>query len=121
MGFIMDGLDADAYDRTYSDRKLIARIVSYFRPRGRMMLLVTVMIVLGSLADTVLPLLLARGVDILANSRTMATISGLVAAILIAGVLSWGVQLRAPVVYRAGGGRRGAATAAGRLLLGAGA
>ena len=60
MGFIMDGLDADAYDRTYSDRKLIARIVSYFRPRGRMMLLVTVMIVLGSLADTVLPLLLAR-------------------------------------------------------------
>ena len=90
MGFIMDGLDADAYDRMYSDRKLIARIISYFRPRGRMMLLVTVMIVLGSLADTVLPLLLARGVDILANSRTMATISGLVAAILIAGVLSWG-------------------------------
>ncbi len=89
MGFIMDGLDADAYDRTYSDRKLIARILRYFRPRARIMLLVTVMIVLGSLADTVLPLLLARGVDILANSRTMATISGLVAAILIAGILSW--------------------------------
>ncbi|HEY7974944.1 MAG TPA: ABC transporter ATP-binding protein, partial [Ktedonobacterales bacterium] len=89
MGFLMDGLDADAYDRTYSDRKLIARILRYFRPRARIMLLVTVMIVLGSLADTVLPLLLARGVDILANSRTMATISGLVAAILIAGILSW--------------------------------
>ena len=89
MGFIMDGLDADAYDRTYSDRKLIARIISYFRPRGRMMLLVTVMIVLGSLADTVLPLLLARGVDILARSRTLATVGGLVAAILIAGALSW--------------------------------
>ena len=27
MGFIMDGLDAEAYDRTYSDRKLVARIV----------------------------------------------------------------------------------------------
>ena len=94
MGFLMDGLDADAYDRTYSDRKLIARILRYFRPRARTMLLVTVMIVLGSLADTVLPLLLARGVDILANSRTMATISGLVAAILIAGILSWSQLVR---------------------------
>ncbi len=25
MGFIMDGLDAEAYDRNYSDRQLIAR------------------------------------------------------------------------------------------------
>jgi len=89
MGFLMDGLDADAYDRTYSDRKLIARIVRYFRPRARMMLLVTAMIVLGSLADTVLPLLLAHGVDILTQSHTTATIAGLMAAILIAGILSW--------------------------------
>ena len=42
------------------------------------MLLVAVMIVLDSLADTVLPLLISRGVDVLANSRTLATISGLV-------------------------------------------
>jgi ABC-type multidrug transport system fused ATPase/permease subunit len=89
MGFLMDGLDADAYDRTYSDRKLIARIARYFRPRARMMLLVTAMIVLGSLADTVLPLLLAHGVDILTQSHTTATIAGLMAAILIAGILSW--------------------------------
>ena len=32
MGFIMDGLGAEAYDRNYSDRQLIARIIGYFRP-----------------------------------------------------------------------------------------
>ena len=32
MGFIMDGLDAEAYDRTYSDRQLLNRITRYFRP-----------------------------------------------------------------------------------------
>src|SRR5690348_10462871 len=40
MGFIMDGLDAEAYDRNYSDRQLIARIIGYFRPKLRIMLIV---------------------------------------------------------------------------------
>ena len=30
MGFILDGLDTESYDRTYSDRELIRRIVGYF-------------------------------------------------------------------------------------------
>ena len=33
MGFIMDGIDAEAYDRQYSDRQLMRRIGSYFRPQ----------------------------------------------------------------------------------------
>ena len=32
MGFIMDGLDTEAYDRTYSDTMLIRRIAGYFSP-----------------------------------------------------------------------------------------
>ena len=32
MGFIMDGLDAEAYDREYTDRQLLQRIIRYFRP-----------------------------------------------------------------------------------------
>ncbi len=40
MGFVMDGLDADAYDREYSDRALLRRIIRYFRPQLRPMLLV---------------------------------------------------------------------------------
>ena len=33
MGFIMDGLDAEEYDRTYTDRQLVGRISRYFRPK----------------------------------------------------------------------------------------
>ena len=39
MGFIMDGLAADAYDRQYSDRQLTTRIGTYFRPQARRMAL----------------------------------------------------------------------------------
>ena len=34
MGFIMDGLDGEAYDRQYNDRDLVRRIVGYFKPEG---------------------------------------------------------------------------------------
>ena len=35
MGFIMDGLDAEAYDRTYDDRRWCARILALLPPAGR--------------------------------------------------------------------------------------
>ena len=63
MGFVMDGLDADAYDREYSDRALLHRIVKYFRPQSRPMLLVAGAVFFGSLADTAVPILISRGID----------------------------------------------------------
>ena len=35
MGFIMDGLDAEEYDRSYSDGVLVKRIITYFRSQSR--------------------------------------------------------------------------------------
>src|SRR5258708_23150921 len=32
MGFILDGLETEAYDRHYSDYQLSSRILDYFRP-----------------------------------------------------------------------------------------
>ena len=89
MGFVMDGLEAESYDRTYGDRALVARILRYFRPRAGIMLLVAGAILAGSLMDTVLPVLIARGIDTLRTSRTLATAGWLVAAILASSVLSW--------------------------------
>jgi len=55
MGFILDGLDTEAYDRTYRDRDLLRRIVGYFRPyRGRMFL-VAAAISLNSIAPRPAP------------------------------------------------------------------
>jgi ABC-type multidrug transport system fused ATPase/permease subunit len=63
MGFLMDGLDAESYDRKYGDRYLFNRIAAYFRPHLRTMGIVAVAIVLTSLVDTSLPILISRGID----------------------------------------------------------
>src|SRR2546422_2003404 len=72
MGFVIDGLEADAYDRSYSDRDLLRRIVGYFRPALPAMLFVAAMVVLTSVMDTALPLAISRGIDALAR-HTLAT------------------------------------------------
>ncbi len=47
MGFF-SGLNAEKYDRQYTDRQLTARILEYFKPETRRFVWVTVwMIVLG--------------------------------------------------------------------------
>src|SRR5579859_5574687 len=89
MGFLMDGLVAEEYDRAYSDRHLVGRIAGYFRPQLKIMLGVAGLIVLNSLMDTALPLLLARGIDALSVVRRLDTVGLLVGAILGAGGLSW--------------------------------
>ena len=40
MGFILDGLESEPYDRSYRDRDLVARVASYFRPFGAQVALV---------------------------------------------------------------------------------
>jgi ABC-type multidrug transport system fused ATPase/permease subunit len=90
MGFIMDGLDAEDYDRNYSDRALLFRILRYFRPERWAMLLVAATIALASVADAVLPVLISRGIDSLSTPAAFrSTITWIVVAILISGVLSW--------------------------------
>src|SRR5437764_4751670 len=89
MGFIMDGLDAETYDRKYDDRQLISRIIGYFRPQLSLMLFVAVLVVLTSLMDTAFPLLFARSLDIITSAQSAQIIGLLVATILITGVLSW--------------------------------
>jgi ABC-type multidrug transport system fused ATPase/permease subunit len=89
MGFIMDGLEAEAYDRTYSDSRLIKRIIGYFRPKLPLMMVVAALIISGSLLDTAFPILISYGIDAVVTSRTVQIIVLLIGAILIAGVLSW--------------------------------
>jgi len=89
VGFIMDGLEAEAYDRSYSDRALIARIIGYFRPKLPIMIVVAVLIVLNSLLDTAFPILISKSIDTLVVSKTLSSAGMLIAIILVTGVLSW--------------------------------
>lgn len=86
---LLDGLDAEAYDRKYSDRTLIGRIARYFRAKRDLMILVAILVVLSSLVDTAFPLLVSSGLDTLIASQSLQAISGLIGIILVAGVLSW--------------------------------
>src|SRR5579859_255612 len=90
MGFVMDGLDAEAYDRAYGDRRLLGRIGAYFHSRVWLMLFVATMIVVNAVAAIVLPLLLSRGIDNLSSSGITARAAAvLVGAIFGAGVVTW--------------------------------
>jgi ABC-type multidrug transport system fused ATPase/permease subunit len=94
MGFIMDGLDAEAYDREYTDRQLVARILGYFRPHVAMMSMVAAMIVLNSVMDAAFPFLIARSLDRLKGAADLsATIwhrsAWLLVAIFLSGALAW--------------------------------
>jgi ABC-type multidrug transport system fused ATPase/permease subunit len=89
MGFIMDGLDAEAYDRSYSDRELLRRILSYFRPHAGTMAVVSLMVVLISLASTITPILIAQAVNNLAGNLQLQLIIGLAGIVTVLGALGW--------------------------------
>lgn len=89
MGFFMDGLDAEAYDRVYKDRQLVARIIHYFRPKLKLMLLVALLVVAGSLLDAAFPILIAQSINSLVSARAFQTALLLVCFILLSGGLSW--------------------------------
>ena len=89
MGFILDGLETEAYDRQYSDRELLQRIAGYFRPYSRQMLLVALMITLNSVASTASPILIAMAIDIVAASPTTQAMLLLAVGVLVLGISAW--------------------------------
>lgn len=89
MGFILGGLESEDYDRQYEDKELLARITSYFRPYGRQMVLVAVMIALNSLAGTGGPILISKSIDIMAEDPTTQVMVLLSFGILLLGVAAW--------------------------------
>ena len=63
MGFIMDGLEAEDYDRTYTDAELVIRIISYFRPHLWKMITVALVVFLSSVMHLLLPIIVSLALD----------------------------------------------------------
>jgi len=89
MGFILDGLDAEAYDRNYSDRELLSRIISYFQPYTRQMILVAVMLVLNSAAGTGGSILISKAIDLVAETPSVEAMLLMAGGVLLLGVAAW--------------------------------
>lgn len=89
MGFIMDGLDAEAYDRQYTDGELIKRIGRYFRPQLKRMAIVAVAILAASLINTGLPIYISSIIDRLSENTSTQFLISIAVVTSAIGVLSW--------------------------------
>ncbi len=97
MGFF-ESLEIEEYDREYGDRALLRRMAAYFKPHKRTLGLVLASLVLLSFTGAAMPIVVARGVDVLASqmhthasqSAVQSIILILFAIIVTAGVLDWG-------------------------------
>ncbi len=93
MGFILDGLDSEAYDRQYSDRELLRRVLGYFWPHRKRMLLVAGTLAANSLAGSGGPILISKGIDLMKQDPSPRAIALLAAGVLLLGVMAWGFNL----------------------------
>ncbi|HYN88703.1 MAG TPA: ABC transporter ATP-binding protein [Ardenticatenaceae bacterium] len=85
----MDGLDKEAYDRDYSDRVLIRRIVGYFQPHARTMLAVAATVAMASLLETGVPIVISRAINRLTGQPSLGVLGGLSGSVILLGSLSW--------------------------------
>ena len=60
MGFILDGLETESYDREYRDRDLVRRILIYFLEHSRKIGLVVLALTVNSAAGAGAPIAIAR-------------------------------------------------------------
>lgn len=89
MGWMMDGLESDRYDRTYGDLNLVRRVLTYFRPHWKPMAVVVLAIVCDSAVSAGTPILISWGIDLVARQMASTTIALLVGAVLVFSALAW--------------------------------
>lgn len=89
---IMGGLNAEEYDRSYRDVELVRRITAYFRPERKKMALVAMMVSFISLAGTITPVVISRGIDLLAGNPQLQWIVAFSAIVTVLGVLNWAMS-----------------------------
>ena len=73
MGFVMHGLDKADFDRQYSDAVLFRRIMGYFKPYRKMILILSLTLTLSSFSSTLIPVLISNTLDNF-NSKTINTL-----------------------------------------------
>ncbi|MBW8010617.1 MAG: ABC transporter ATP-binding protein [Chloroflexi bacterium] len=88
MGFF-SGLDTEPYDRQYSDRVLVIRIIQYFRPHIKQMAWIGFYLLLIAVAGASVPLLVSYAVDLVGGDITTREIMWVSLFVVSAGSLVW--------------------------------
>lgn len=103
MGFFA-GLNDEKYDRQYTDRELLHRILEYFKPQTARFLWVFALVIVLAGIGAALPVVVARMVDLLKEQPSLQSISLVSLAVLLIGIGLWGLNwARRSLVVRAVG------------------
>jgi len=89
---LFHGLEREAYDREYSDRELLRRIVRYFAPHTKRVILVTLVIALIAFIGAEQLFIISRGLDTLLQDQEgmdLGLVFLLGGAVLLTGILNW--------------------------------
>ncbi|HVO43642.1 MAG TPA: hypothetical protein VMT34_13510, partial [Aggregatilineales bacterium] len=70
MGSIFEGLEVEAYDRSYSDVELLRRIQRYFSTQKRRLLVIGLTVLVIVAGDLAQPIIISQGVGVLAKSTS---------------------------------------------------
>ncbi|VAW33094.1 Heterodimeric efflux ABC transporter, permease/ATP-binding subunit 2 [hydrothermal vent metagenome] len=89
MAAVLGGLEAEAYDRQYSDKELLKRILAYFRPHRRKVIIVTLCVFLMALAGAALPLIVSNSVGVMADGEDDRLIPLLIGVVFLTGIGNW--------------------------------
>ena len=87
MAALTRGIEAEKYDRSYSDRELVRRILTYFRPYRRKVSVVILCIALMAGLGALVPLLIAGSLN--AGAAGAAFPLTLAILVFVAGVVTW--------------------------------
>ena len=103
MGFFA-GLNDEKYDRQYTDRVLVRRMVNYFNTQTARLMYASITILALAFIGAALPVVVSRMVDLIQEQPTTASIIWAGAALVGVGVGLWGLNwLRRSLIVRAVG------------------
>jgi ATP-binding cassette, subfamily B, bacterial len=103
MGFFA-GLNAEKYDRQYTDRQLVRRIVAYFKPQTTRFIWVTLLVFAIGAIGASLPVVVSRLVDLLSTQPTTQAIAIVGGILVVIAFATWGLNwARRSLVVRAVG------------------
>ncbi len=83
----MRGIDAEKYDRAYSDRDLVTRILGYFKPYRKKIVVIVVAIAIMAALGALVPIVIANSLNAEAAEAPFPT--ALAALVFVAGVGTW--------------------------------
>lgn len=82
-------LDPESYDRQYTDRQLLRGMWSYFDVHRWTLVIIACLLALIAVAGAFLPLVVAKGVDLVQTEPSLANIALISGAVLASGVITW--------------------------------